>query len=284
MIEKVNPQYPQHPDKVAKRIAGALVDYAYTKQHVPSVAVEVLIGHGKVTIIAETSVPIPNNVIKNIVKRIAGNQKVECIEAPQNPELARNQGGKTRAGGNGIFKGVPIDSEMNTLSDTALSIYAKHLTGGKYIYDKADNRLILCQSNATDAQLEHHIGKGYGLTLNIRAIGIEHIKKLDGYEKFAEWLSVSNGGRAMTGNTKGLDEILNAVTNFTYDAMAHRGDPLVGTLPTMDKATAKQALLDWHNKQIEAELEALREEVKHEDLRTISQIITARIDKLKESK
>lgn len=87
----------------------------------------------------------------------------------------------------------------------------------------------------------------------------------------------------MTGNTKGLDEILNAVTNFTYDAMAHPGDPLVGTLPTIDKATAKQALLDWHNKQTEAELEALREEVKHEDLRTISQIITARINKLKES-
>ena len=40
-----------------------------------------------------------------------------------------------------------------------------------------------------------------------------------------------------------LDDILNAVTNFTYDAMAHRGDPLVGTLPTMDKATAKKELL-----------------------------------------
>ena len=87
----------------------------------------------------------------------------------------------------------------------------------------------------------------------------------------------------MTNQASELDEILNAVTNFTYDAMAHPGDPLVGTLPTMDKATAKQALLDWHNKQIEAELEALREEVKHEDLRTISQIITARIDKLKEN-
>ena len=45
----------------------------------------------------------------------------------------------------------------------------------------------------------------------------------------------------------------------------------------------EQALLDWHNKQIEAELEALREEVKHEDLRTISQMITARVDRLKES-
>ena len=61
----------------------------------------------------------------------------------------------------------------------------------------------------------------------------------------------------MTDNTKGLDEILNAVTNFTYDAMAHPGDPLVGTLPTMNKATAKQALLDWHNKQIEELLDRL---------------------------
>lgn len=39
-----------------------------------------------------------------------------------------------------------------------------------------------------------------------------------------------------------------------------------------------------NNKQVEAELEALREEAKHEDLRTISQVITARIDKLKEVK
>jgi hypothetical protein len=63
---------------------------------------------------------------------------------------------------------------------------------------------------------------------------------------------------------KQLDEILNAVTNFTYDAMAHPGDPLVGTLPTMDKATAKQALLDWHNKQVEeAVREARVDELRH---------------------
>lgn len=163
MIEKVN---PQHPDKVADRIAGALVDYAYTKQDRPSVAVEVLIGHGKVTIIAETSVLIPDATVEGIVKRIAGDQKVEYIEVPQDPELARNQGDKTRAGDNGIFRGVPIDSEVQTLSDIARSIYKKFPTDGKYIYDEADNRLILCQSNATNAQLEHHVGKGYKLTIN----------------------------------------------------------------------------------------------------------------------
>ena len=36
MIEKVN---PSHPDKVADRIAGAIVDLAYKKQENPKIAV-----------------------------------------------------------------------------------------------------------------------------------------------------------------------------------------------------------------------------------------------------
>lgn len=43
MFEKVN---PSHPDKVADRIAGAIVDLAYKTETDPKVAVEVLIGHG----------------------------------------------------------------------------------------------------------------------------------------------------------------------------------------------------------------------------------------------
>ena len=43
MFEKVN---PAHPDKIADRIAGAVVDLAYKIQDNPKVAVEVLIGHG----------------------------------------------------------------------------------------------------------------------------------------------------------------------------------------------------------------------------------------------
>ena len=163
MIEKVN---PQHPDKVADRIAGALVDYAYTKQARPSVAVEVLIGHGKVTIIAETSVLIPDSIVEGIVERIAGNQKVEYIEVPQDPELAKNQGDKARAGDNGIFKGVPLDSEVSTLSDVARSIYAKYPTDGKYIYDEATSRVIVCQSNATQDQLRDLLGSGFNVTIN----------------------------------------------------------------------------------------------------------------------
>ena len=52
MIEKVN---PCHPDKLADRIAGAIVDLAYTKNENPKIAVEVLIGHGKCQIISESS-------------------------------------------------------------------------------------------------------------------------------------------------------------------------------------------------------------------------------------
>ena len=40
MFEKVN---PSHPDKVADRIAGALVDYAYSQSERPRIAVEVLL-------------------------------------------------------------------------------------------------------------------------------------------------------------------------------------------------------------------------------------------------
>ena len=51
MFEKVN---PSHPDKLADRIAGALVDMAYSRSTHPRIAVEVLIGHGICNIICET--------------------------------------------------------------------------------------------------------------------------------------------------------------------------------------------------------------------------------------
>ena len=65
MFEKVN---PCHPDKVADRIAGALVDAAYRKEENPRIAVEVLIGHGVCHIIAESSVHIPLDEVDAIVK------------------------------------------------------------------------------------------------------------------------------------------------------------------------------------------------------------------------
>ena len=66
MFEKVN---PAHPDKVADRIAGALVDLAYMKERDPRIAVEVLIGHGRCHIIAETSVYFFEDEVEKIVKQ-----------------------------------------------------------------------------------------------------------------------------------------------------------------------------------------------------------------------
>ena len=80
MIEKVN---PCHPDKVADRIAGAIVDLAYKKEINPKIAVEVLIGHGVCHIIAETSVKLNKKDVKAVVKRIAGNVKVDFVQVAQ---------------------------------------------------------------------------------------------------------------------------------------------------------------------------------------------------------
>ena len=149
MFEKVN---PSHPDKVADRIAGAIVDLAYKQDDNPRIAVEVLIGHGKCHIIAESSVYIDKADIKLAVKRIAGNIDVDYVEVPQDKHLADNQEGQIRCGDNGIFKGVPLTREQKELSKIAQDIYAKYKFDGKYILN--GERLIICQSNATSKDLK----------------------------------------------------------------------------------------------------------------------------------
>lgn len=149
MYEKVN---PAHPDKVADRIAGALVDYAYTQQGNPRIAVEVLLGHGVCHIIAETSVSIPKDVIDSTVARIAGPAVLpNYVEVPQDAHLAQNQAGGVRCGDNGIFRGVPVTDEQKELARIAGVIYAAWPYDGKYILD--GGRLIICQSNAPAAVL-----------------------------------------------------------------------------------------------------------------------------------
>lgn len=143
MIEKVN---PKHPDKVADRIAGAIVDLAYKKDVNPKIAVEVLIGHGICHIIAETNVKLNQKEVKAIVKRIAGNVKVDLVVVKQDVHLANNQENKVRCGDNGIFKGMPLTEEQKELSKIARDIYGIYGSDGKYILD--NNKLIICQSNA----------------------------------------------------------------------------------------------------------------------------------------
>ena len=146
MFEKVN---MGHPDKIADRIAGAIVDLAYTKNENPKVAVEVLIGHGNCHIINETSETFTQEEIEKIVHRISRDSsiKVDYKEYKQDAILAENQNGKMRCGDNGIFKGVPINDEEKNLSYIADIIYNHYPYDGKYLLD--DGRLIICQSNAS---------------------------------------------------------------------------------------------------------------------------------------
>ena len=145
MIEKCN---PKHPDKIADRIAGAIVDLAYTKEENPKIAVEVLIGHGVCHIIAETSVHCETSEIKPIISRIAGEMEVDYKEYKQDKHLAQNQNNGFKCGDNGIFKGVPLTGEEKRLSKIAREIYNRYPTDGKYILDVENGKLIICQSNA----------------------------------------------------------------------------------------------------------------------------------------
>ena len=120
MIEKVN---PQHPDKIADRIAGAIVDLAYRTEETPKIAVEVLIGHGKCHVIIETSGVLSINKIKQIIRRIAGKVKSDIVIVSQDKELADNQAEELRCGDNGIFKGMPLTDEQLQLSSLAHEIY-----------------------------------------------------------------------------------------------------------------------------------------------------------------
>lgn len=156
MFERVN---PSHPDKIADRIAGALVDLAYTLQEDPKVAIEVLIGHGTCRIINETSVELPRYKVFEIVERIAGRLSVDYIEVPQDEHLAANQQGKMRVGDNGICRGVPLTSEQRRLANVARELYKKWPSDGKYLL--SHDRLIVCQSNAKTSAIKRFL-KRYG--------------------------------------------------------------------------------------------------------------------------
>lgn len=150
MIEKVN---PSHPDKVADRIAGAIVDLAYKIEKEPKIAVEVLIGHGHCFIITETNVRVPFEDVENVVYRIAGKDiDVHILPNRQDIELSKNQKDKIRCGDNGIFKGMPLTDEQRKLSSIARDLYKKYNSDGKYILD--NDKLIICQSKAKNNELK----------------------------------------------------------------------------------------------------------------------------------
>ena len=177
MFEKVS---PAHPDKMCDRLAGAIVDLAYSKEKNPRIAVEVLAGHGKVFIIIETSLSreqLSCAEIDPIVWRIFGNDvEINVTIVPQDPILAQNQDNGMRVADNGIFRGVPPTHEQKLLTAIAASIYDRHPFDGKYII-QGKGRLAapefdvtICQSHLSRGQepdLREHLKNAYGIHLPI---------------------------------------------------------------------------------------------------------------------
>ena len=164
MFEKVN---PHHPDKLADRIAGAMVDLAYTREQDPRVAVEVLLGHGYAYVIAESSVAYTHEDVEPIIRRITGTDlTLRLLSIPQDAHLADNQGHGFRCGDNGIFRGAPVTPEQALLARVAQAIHEEHPTDGKYIIRNYTRcawetgvagditaHLIVCQSQATNEHI-----------------------------------------------------------------------------------------------------------------------------------
>ena len=189
MFEKVN---PGHPDKVADRIAGAVVDLCYTKNKNPKVACEVLIGHGECNIQVETSEQISAEDIEAIVERIAGEDfETRALIVPQDSHLAANQRQGVRCGDNGIFKGVPPTHEQKLLTAIAASIYEQHPFDGKYIignvfdkekFDEMTSKIAPLQQRLRD--LNSYAGQMLDIVKSEdRQLNKDEQKKWDAYDK-----------------------------------------------------------------------------------------------------
>ena len=199
MFEKVN---PGHPDKMADRLAGAVVDLVYeragglTKAN-PRVACEVMAGHGRVDVQIETSLgrmDVRAEDIDPLIRRLFG-ERVEgnVLIAPQDAHLSENQTrglrSKTfespdgtgdgvsqgqrvmRCGDNGIFKGVPPTHEQQLLTDVVADIYKVFPYDGKYTIHIPQGEqfaeITACQSHVfTDRDTEDLLVAAWGNNRN----------------------------------------------------------------------------------------------------------------------
>ena len=154
ITEKVS---PMHPDKIADRIAGALVDWCYTQEENPKCAFEVLIGHSACFITGETSVHIPFHYVRLTAERICGEklEKFEYVEVPQDIELAKNQSKEMRCGDNGVFAGFPMPDVHKEAFEICRDIYAEAPTDGKIVLNADTKELTICWSNAEEELIKN---------------------------------------------------------------------------------------------------------------------------------
>lgn len=153
---------PKHPDKTCDRIADAILD-AYLAQdpHARS-AVEILGGHGLVTVTGEVTTSAQVD-IPEIVKKIAGNVEVRMQLAMQSPEIARgvNVGG---AGDQGIMIGYACNENEAMLPHEYFLarslnqfLYNKHPQDGKTQVTLQGNtitNIVASWANVSSANIE----------------------------------------------------------------------------------------------------------------------------------
>ncbi len=147
-----------HPDKIADRIAGVLVDHCYKEQEDPKCAFEVLIGHNACFVTGETSVHIPKDHVKHIAETISGVKlkDFEYIEVPQDPILAGNQK-ELRCGDNGVFAGF-IKPDVHKLAGAiCYELYQHYPYDGKIVLNEDTKELTVCWSNTTEEQIRQII-------------------------------------------------------------------------------------------------------------------------------
>lgn len=143
MFEKAN---PSHPDKLADRIAGAIVDLAYAREKDPQIAVEVLDAGYNCNIVIETSANITHDEVTEIARRISPDSMYIHIQIrPQDTHLAGNQAEEIRCGDNGIFRGCPITEEQQELTNIMAAEYEKNPHDGKALID--GDSITMCLSH-----------------------------------------------------------------------------------------------------------------------------------------
>lgn len=152
---------PRHPDRVADVIGGAIVDLAYTKNRDAKMAVEVLVGHGKAYIIAETSEDITEGEVVAICARICPDiQAVQFDIYKQDPELAKNQSEKLRCGDQGVFAGYPMPAIHRRAKDLAAEIYKRYPYDGKLVITDGNEGVVSWSNVSTEdlMTLTHELG------------------------------------------------------------------------------------------------------------------------------
>ena len=172
MFEKVS---PSHPDKLADRLSGAIVDLAYERSEGgflhgnPRIAVEVLAGHNRVDVQIETSLgrqDLRADDLDPLIHRLFGERVVgNVLIAPQDAHLSENQTRGLRCGDNGIFRGCPPTEEQKLLTSLTATIYenvpydGKYLAGGLMLnpgseYQAEVYGVTICQSHATEEEID----------------------------------------------------------------------------------------------------------------------------------